>query len=267
MALRQSTTSRAFSLIELLVVLSVVLVLATLLFSALSTAKNKAQQIQCLNNLRQIEITRQLYSFDNNKIVANGLIVDANNPSEIFWVQGHQNNGISRDLTNSALLFNREFALFADYLPKSKIYKCPSDRERFKLNGIEKTAEKVRTYGLNWHLGLVRPDFSVRERDILKKEEDIISPVNTLTFVDVNSQSVCWPVFGIFPEKFIFMYPSSIHNKGANLAFADGRVERKKWTDENTNPATLLWHSHWEKTANNKDFEWLISKRGVDDGF
>ena len=126
MAHGQSTTSRAFSVIELLVVLSVVLVLATLLFSALSAAKNKAAQIQCLNNLRQIEITSQLYSLDNNKIVSNGLTVSAETPDEIFWVQGHLNNGITRDLTNNSLLTNKKFALFGDYLSQPKIYKCPS---------------------------------------------------------------------------------------------------------------------------------------------
>lgn len=270
MALRQSTTSRnlllkGFTLIELLVSITIIGILAALLLSSLSIAKQKAQQIQCLNNLRQIEITRQLYSLDNNKLVANGFVANTNNVEEKFWVQGHLNNAITLDLTNSTLLFDNKFALFADYLPQSTIYKCPSDKEKFKLHGMDKTAPKNRTYGLNWHLGLVKEDYGIFENDIIKKEEGIISPVNTLTFIDTNPKSVCWPVFGIFPKERgrIFMYPSPLHNRAGNIAFADGRVQRRKWNDENTvNPTSILWHSHAQEMGENKDFEWIMSKKG-----
>jgi len=45
---------RAFTLIELLAVIAIIAILAALLLSALTGAQLRAQQVQCLNNVRQL---------------------------------------------------------------------------------------------------------------------------------------------------------------------------------------------------------------------
>jgi prepilin-type N-terminal cleavage/methylation domain-containing protein len=58
---------RAFTLMELLVVIAIIAILAALLLSALSSAKLKARQIQCLNNVKQLSLASFMYAGDNNR--------------------------------------------------------------------------------------------------------------------------------------------------------------------------------------------------------
>jgi prepilin-type N-terminal cleavage/methylation domain-containing protein/prepilin-type processing-associated H-X9-DG protein len=141
-----ATRKKAFTLVELLVVISIIGVLAGLMLPALGKAKEAGRATACLGNLRQIGVALQLYVQDNGNRM----------PEMRDVVPG--TNGF----TNVSPLPGMHLAL-SNYLGSVQVLKCPSDFKRIfeqtgssyawnsLLNGQDADHLRVLTIDFNPH--------------------------------------------------------------------------------------------------------------------
>jgi prepilin-type N-terminal cleavage/methylation domain-containing protein len=60
---------QGFTLLELILALAIILIIASILFPALSRGKERARRTACANNIHQFIVAAQMYAHDNNDLL------------------------------------------------------------------------------------------------------------------------------------------------------------------------------------------------------
>lgn len=222
----------AFTLIELLVVIAIIAILAAILMPVLNKAQQKGQGIQCLGNLRQLQVAWTMYPDDNTDQIPPNIASDTaaftDNPNTVgaqpgqpnaSWVLGSVATG-DIGWTNTLLL---QHGVIYQYLNNVKVYKCPAD-----------PTPRVRNYSMNsWMNGSnawnsTCFDFT-KESQINRK-----MPITmAFVFLDENPGSIndgYWVIDPSKPNWWIDL-PAHYHVNGGNFSFNDGHCETKRWSD------------------------------------
>ncbi len=65
--MKHLSSGSGFSLVELLTVIAIIAILASIIFPVMSAVKNRANESSCMSNLKQIAIGVQMFKTDNRK--------------------------------------------------------------------------------------------------------------------------------------------------------------------------------------------------------
>ena len=211
----------AFTLVELLVVIAVIGIVASLLLPALTASKAAAKRIQCVDNLRQLGLAARMYWDDNDDLTFRYLN-GATNGGRLYWF-GWLKPGAEGD---------REFdptqgALYP-YLQGTGVEVCPSLDYR---SSLYKYKARGAAYGYGYNLYLGQSSIQLSR---------ITRPGDTVLLADaaqVNDfQAPASPEHPML-EEFYYLdadegsgYPNVHfrHQRQANAVFCDGHVDREK---------------------------------------
>jgi prepilin-type processing-associated H-X9-DG protein/prepilin-type N-terminal cleavage/methylation domain-containing protein len=225
----------SFTLIELLVVIAIIAILAALLMPALSSAKDRARTIGCLNNLRQLQICWAMYANDNRDLLVPNNAVTSVSPGGSGGALASGDSWCLADPTRQ----NVENGMLFTYNRSVAIYHCPADSSTLKDAKGNKTPElRARSYNMSQSVnGYPEFDWFIQNFvPYFKKLTQVRSPNLTecLVFIDENPDSMLDAQFGMPTEYYDgsrtwWDLPSDRHEQGANLSFADGHVEHWNW--------------------------------------
>jgi prepilin-type N-terminal cleavage/methylation domain-containing protein/prepilin-type processing-associated H-X9-DG protein len=188
---------RAFTLIELLVVIAIIAILAAILFPVFAQAREKARQVTCTSNLKQVGLAWGMYTQD----------YDERTP---LWFAG--------PLTVKDLL--------QPYSKSQIVFKCPSDPEKLSYS-----------FWRNVYLDRWSGNTGCATPPVTLSQVNYPSTTPVWAEGPNNSGQHTWGLNPTHPLQTTWKslrYGDNRHSGGGNYVFVDGHVKWYRPTDITT---------------------------------
>lgn len=228
---------KIFTLIELLIVISVIAILIGILLPVLNSARGKAKQTFCSSNSRQIQIAYASYSMANDDIL---LITAARparrkapnrgfeSPAGAVWIWYLKDELNMPDLNADGGSWS---AIPVKY--QKKVFTCPGSQQAATC--LAYSNYSMPTYGVGGEIAY--------DGNVPMKATDLRSPSRKVSFLEAMDNAYLKPE--IPKSSFYQNVPESIdytrHNRAVNTTMFDGHTE--SWNDARYRTAsTPVWY-------------------------
>jgi prepilin-type N-terminal cleavage/methylation domain-containing protein/prepilin-type processing-associated H-X9-DG protein len=232
----------AFTLVELLVVISIMSMLMSILLPSLSRAKEAGQRAHCFYNLRGLTVAWNVYAADNDGKLCSPRTWWNDYPGSPYWVaDGPKWQGTGPGTTGNTEKAIKDGVLWP-YTQSLGLYKCKSDRSgrlrSYSISQLMGEHERI-TMTCTGYDGIT--DHYVYFPFMILMQ--ISRSADRMVFIDAQSDGR-WLAHGFHgccglykPRLFggyNWNHITARHNGGCNLSFADMHCEYWKYKDKRT---------------------------------
>lgn len=257
--------SRAFTLLEMLVVVAIIGILAALLLPAVSRVKQKGQKVECINNTRQLYLAWSMYAHDNDDRLPPNMDAGEGVAGVTNWIAG--SIVLSNEVADPSILVDPNRSLLAAYLKSPSVLKCPADKSR-----------NVRSMSMNNRMNPIKPAGGPTAFTAgmgtnfmnFRTLSEIPQPSELFVFLDERSDTINDAYFcvdmtntgepegvGVPLPHFIIDFPASYHDGASAITFADGHTEGHRWVEPTTTPPLGTAVARTYTSTEDRDVAWL----------